>query len=294
MTKLKLALKDSPTSSDGDITASFDGVDFDDAIDVQLLANAQAFSLYLYEPVTQEPNQSPTEDMFTPEPQTTTNGYTRKDAITDAGLKHFTDAYPTETINKEDLFYYIYGLLHSPDYRTKYADNLSKELPRIPKVAKVEDFWAFSTAGHKLADLHINYEIQPMYDVDFVGGKLLLDTLEDKDYRVEKMKFAKSSTKTAGKDDKTSIIYNSKITITGIPLEAYDYVVNGKSAIEWVMERYAITTHKDSGIVNDAIEISTLSVEHSTLKAQELKTCLALVAEHQNDFQEKWNEWFNR
>jgi predicted helicase len=179
-------------------------------------------------------------------------GYTRKDAITDAGLKHFTDVYPTESISKEDLFYYVYGLLHSPDYRTKYADNLSKELPRIPKVATAADFWAFSKAGRSLADLHINYETQTMYPVEYVGGGLLLDTLEAKDYRVEKMKFAKSSSKAAGKDDKTSIIYNSKITITGIPLEAYNYVVNGKPAIEWVMERYGVSTHKDSKIENDA------------------------------------------
>jgi predicted helicase len=214
---------------------------------------SQCFPLYLYEPTEQsQPADNPNADMFAPKPQTTTNGYTRKDAITDAGLKHFTDAYPTESISKEDLFYYIYGLLHSPDYRTKYADNLSKELPRIPKVATAQDFWAFSTAGRKLADLHINYETQPMYAVEFVGGALLLDSLDAKDFYVEKMKFGKSSSKAAGKDDKTTIIYNSKITVTGIPLEAYEYVVNGKPAIEWVMERYGVSTHKDSGIVNDA------------------------------------------
>jgi predicted helicase len=226
----------------------------DRIVDLHMMGTGQSFPLYLYESAEQnQPADNPNADMFAPEPQTTTtNGYTRKDAITDAGLKHFTDAYPTETISKEDLFYYIYGLLHSPDYRTKYADNLSKELPRIPKVAIAQDFWAFSKAGRKLADLHINYETQPMYAVEFVGGGLLLDTLESKDFYVEKMKFGKSSSKAAGKDDKTTIIYNSKITITGIPLEAYEYVVNGKPAIEWVMERYGVSTHKDSGIVNDA------------------------------------------
>jgi predicted helicase len=234
--------------------SGFSSLIFDKLTSLDTIEKGQCFPLYLYELAEQnQPADNPNADMFAPEPQTTTtSGYTRKDAITDAGLKHFTDAYPTETISKEDLFYYIYGLLHSPDYRTKYADNLSKELPRIPKVSTAQDFWAFSTAGRKLADLHINYETQPMYAVEFVGGRLLLDTLEPKDFYVEKMKFGKSSSKAAGKDDKTTIIYNSKITITGIPLEAYEYVVNGKPAIEWVMERYGVSTHKDSGIVNDA------------------------------------------
>lgn len=224
----------------------------DHIMDLNVLeAGGQCFPLYLYESASPEQSQSNTHDMFT-EATPVVEGYTRKDAITDKGLKHFTDAYPTETISKEDVFYYVYGLLHSSDYRAKYADNLSKELPRIPKVATAADFWAFSKAGRTLADLHINYETQAMYQVDYVGGGLLLDTLEDKDFRVEKMKFAKSSSKAAGKDDKTSIIYNSKITITGIPLEAYEYVVNGKPAIEWVMERYGVSTHKDSGIVNNA------------------------------------------
>lgn len=229
----------------------FIAIMLDSIPDLHTNGDCQAFPLYLYEPTAQEQTQSNTDDMFA-EATPVVEGYTRKDAITDAGLKHFTDAYPTESISKEDLFYYVYGLLHSPDYRTKYADNLSKELPRIPKVATAADFWAFSKAGRTLADLHINYETQAMYPVEFVGGGLLLDTLEAKDFRVEKMKFAKSSSKAAGKDDKTCIIYNSKITITGIPLEAYEYVVNGKPAIEWVMERYGVSTHKDSGIVNDA------------------------------------------
>ena len=82
----------------------------------------------------------------------------RRDAITDAGVSHFKAAYPNEDINKEDVFYYVYGLLHSPDYRERYADNLSKELPRIPRVKKAADFWVFSKAGRDLADLHVNYE----------------------------------------------------------------------------------------------------------------------------------------
>jgi len=153
--------------------------------------------------------------------------------------------YPGEHVTKEDLFYYIYGLLHSEDYRLRYADNLSKELPRIPAVKTFADFKAFSMAGRRLADLHINYETVEPYPVTIEGGHLLLDTFTDADYRVTQMKFA-------SKADKTRVVYNHKITMSGIPLEAYDYIVNGKPALEWVMERQAVTTHKDSGIVNDA------------------------------------------
>lgn len=169
----------------------------------------------------------------------------RRDAITDAGLKHFQDAYPGERISKQDLFYYIYGLLHSPDYREKYADNLSKELPRIPRVKTAADFWAFSQAGRDLAALHLNYESVDMYPATLDGDAPGLDAAA---YRVEKMKYGKN-----GKDkDLTTVVYNHHITIRDIPLEAYGYVVNGKPALDWVMERQCVKTDKDSGIVNDA------------------------------------------
>jgi predicted helicase len=168
-----------------------------------------------------------------------------RDGITDAGLQHFQTAYPGESISKEDLFYYLYGLLHCEDYKQRYADNLSKELPRIPAVKKFADFRAFSSAGRKLAELHIDYENVAPYPVNIEGGALLLNSFSDADYRVTQMKFA-------SKADKTRVIYNPKITMSDIPLEAYGYVVNGKPALEWVMERQAVTTHKDSGIINDA------------------------------------------
>jgi predicted helicase len=167
------------------------------------------------------------------------------DGITDAGLSNFQAAYPGETIGKEDLFYYVYGLLHSPDYRERYADNLSKELPRIPCVKTAADFWAFSQAGRQLADLHLNYETVEPYPATVTGdtGKLI-----PAQYRVEKMKYGKQ-----GKDkDLSTVHYNALITVSGIPLEAYEYVVNGKSAIDWVMERQCFKVDKDSGIVNDA------------------------------------------
>ena len=138
--------------------------------------------------------------------------------------------------------------MHSPDYRERYADNLSKELPRIPCVKTAADFWAFGRAGRAFAHLHLHYDTDqvPMY----AGAKIEHGDkpLTAADYRVEKMRWPKK-----GKvKDLTTIHYNSRITVTGIPVEAYEYVVNGKPAIDWVVERQCVKTDKDSGIVSDA------------------------------------------
>ena len=202
--------------------------------ELQTDGGTQCFPLYLYD----EAAQASDDDLFA---EPVESGLRRRDAITDAGLAHFNTAYPGEQIGKEDLFYYVYSILHSPDYRERYADNLSKELPRIPAVKKAVDFWAFSKAGRALAELHLNYETVAPYPLTIEAK----DTLTNADYRVEKMKFAK-------KGDKTTVIYNHRITIKGIPEAAWDYVVNGKAALDWVMERQAVRIDKASGIVNDA------------------------------------------
>lgn len=189
-------------------------------------------------------------DLFATDTMATVPTITRREAITDDGLTHFQSAYPGEAMNKKDVFYYIYGLLHSEDYRARFADNLAKELPRIPRVKSAADFWAFSVAGRALAGLHVNYEQVEPYPVIFTRGDTSLATPPDPEsfYRVEQMKFAGKRPKL----DKTSVIYNANITMIGIPLEAYDYVVNGKPALDWVMERQCVKIDKASGIVNDA------------------------------------------
>jgi predicted helicase len=123
-------------------------------------------------------------------------------------------------------------------------------LPRIPAVKKASDFWAFVEAGRRLGDLHCDFDSAPPYPVTFAQGALELAHIPDPEafYRVEKMKFGGKRPNL----DKTTVIYNPRITLTGIPLEAYDYVVNGKPAIEWVMERQCVKVDKASGIVNDA------------------------------------------
>lgn len=201
----------------------------------------QCVPLYLYDQQDEEPG-----GLFEGQP----SGLQRRDAITDAGLAHFQAAYPGEEITKEDIFYYVYGLLHSPDYCDRYADNLTKELPRIPCVKTYADFRAFSDAGRRLGDLHVNYETVEPFPVTYKQGTPALWKIDDpkKFYRVTKMKFGGN----ARDKDKTKVIYNANITMTDIPLEAYDYVVNGKPALEWVMERQVVKTDKASGIVNDA------------------------------------------
>lgn len=214
--------------------------------DLHLIGDAQCFPLYLYEEITNDKKVG-SSDLFESSLDLTVSEtkYERKDGISDEGLQHFQAAYPNEQITKEDIFYYTYGLLHSEEYRTRYADNLTKELPRIPCVKKAEDFWAFSKAGRDLAHWHLNYETVEPYKATLDTGATAYNQLTAEDFYVEKMKFAK-------KGEKGTVIYNKRITIKDIPVEAYDYVVNGKPALEWVMERQGVSTHKDSGIVNDA------------------------------------------
>ncbi|MHB1756822.1 MAG: DEAD/DEAH box helicase [Leptospirillum sp.] len=211
-------------------------------------AGGQCFPLYYYEKA--EPTKStPMERLYSDSSHRSGSPgqeeYVRNDAITDWALKSFRKQYQDNSIGKEDIFYYIYGLLHSPEYRTRYANDLRKMLPRIPFT---RDFWGFSKAGCELAHWHLNYEtVDPFPLEEQIDENKISRMTPDEFFRVEEMKFAKS-----GKEkDKTTILFNSRVTLSGIPLEAYEYVVNGKSALEWVMERHAVSVDKDSGIRND-------------------------------------------
>ena len=209
--------------------------------DLHLIGDAQCFPLYWYE----ENKQEQANDLFG---NANASRYKRRDGVTDWMLREVRGRFSgARSLTKEDIFYYVYGLLHSTDYRERFADDLRKSLPRIPIVERVEDFMAFSQAGRALAALHLGYEGYPAPEGVVVTTAEQSASMDEYDYyHVEKMTFPKG---VKAKGD--TIHYNSRITVTGIPIAAYDYVVNGKSAIDWVIERYQVTTDKNSGIVND-------------------------------------------
>ena len=224
------------------VTKDFSCIITDTLPDLELIGKSQCFPLYWY-----DSSDADVADLFNQGAEKPMDRYVRKDGVTDWILNSARKQYGYK-VTKEDIFYYVYGLLHSPDYRTTFATDLKKSLPRLPLVEKADDFWAFSKAGRALANLHLNYETIEPYGKCVIVHAPLTTKGDSINYHVEKMRFGKIDSKIA---DKSIIHYNHAITIEGIPAEAYEYVVNGKSAIEWVMERYAITTDKKSGITND-------------------------------------------
>jgi predicted helicase len=170
-------------------------------------------------------------------------GYRRVDTINAGVLTDYRTALGDD-ISTDDIFFYVYGLLHSPHYRRRYANDVKKLLPRIPTATDREQFDAFTHAGRALSDLHLGYEAADPYPLtETVTGTLDQD---DRDtLRVTKMRF---KTKT----DHSALIYNSHITLSGIPDDAHRYQLGSRSALEWIIERYQIKTDaKGSGIVND-------------------------------------------
>ena len=133
----------------------------------------------------------------------------------------------------------MYGFLHLPSYREKFANELNKALPRIILIDDAEKFWTLSRAGRELADIHLNYESQPPAQVEIIG---------DGGYRVKKMRLSK---------DETTLTYNKHIKIKNIPPRSFEYLVNGRSPLEWIIERYQIKTDKASGIVNNPNDWAT-------------------------------------
>ena len=209
-------------------------------VDLHFVGDTQCFPLYWYE-------------------KDADGKYIRHDAITDESLDFFRRIYPGgfvgrpkykggQDISKEDIFYYIYGILHSPEYRQRFESNLKKELPRIPMSS---NFRLFSAAGRNLADIHLNYEEAELYPLRVIGNA-------ENPGRVEKMRWGKKRNTESGKmeADKSTLIYNGNLTFKGIPEDAHRYVINGRTPLEWMIDRYQVKTDKASGIVNDPNEYS--------------------------------------
>lgn len=265
------------TSSPGD--NHFSVLISDKTIDLHCTGTSQCFPLYWH-----EENKVVERSLF--DDDTNAEKYIRRDGISDWILKEVRKRFGnSKAITKEHIFYYVYGILHSPQYRERFAADLKKSLPRIPIVDKVEDFMAFYKAGKDLAELHLNYDNliseKPMFHSKFgsraaetesmgeeiiIRGDLSWDEMQNRSwdhsqpfpddiysyFYVDKMSFPKVRNE-AGKlvADKSRIIYNGNISIENIPAKAYEYIVNGKSAIEWIMERYAVSQDSKSLIIND-------------------------------------------
>ena len=239
--------------------------------DLSSVASAQAFPLYTWEPLSPTSGSEP--DLFadlatSSESQTggeatassldfsrpigdqipvILDGYRRVDNVTDATLASYREHYGDAGITKEDIFFYVYALLHHPEYRERYEDDLKKMLPHIPRAA---GFHTYASVGRELADLHVNYERVEPYPSVQEEASLHAPADPWERYRIgeRKMRFPK-----LGRRDKdfTRLEYNDYVTLTGIPAEAQGYSISGRSPLEWIIDRYHMKTDKASGIVND-------------------------------------------
>ena len=239
--------------------------------DLHLVGDAQTFPLYTWEPLSPTSGSEP--DLFadlaiTSESQTSgeatassldfsrpigdqipviVDGYRRVDNVTDATLASYREHYGDAGITKEDIFFYVYALLHHPEYRERYEDDLKKMLPHIPRAA---GFRTYASVGRELADLHVNYERVEPYPSVQEEASLHAPADPWERYRIgeRKMRFPK-----LGRRDKdfTRLEYNDYVTLTGIPAEAQGYSISGRSPLEWIIDRYHVKTDKASGIVND-------------------------------------------
>lgn len=209
--------------------------------DVQLMANGQCFPLYWYEDSSDIRAKNKQRSLLEDAPS-----MVRHDGVSDYALKNVRSKYGPD-VTKEDIFYYVYGYLHSPEYGKTFSDDLKYALPRIELVKDYETFKKFSTAGRELAELHLNYEdIEAPESVSLSGTVIVEDIRNDDDFcRVTKMRVY---------PDKGKVVYNKNITVENIPSEAFEYIVNGRSAIGWIVDQYQYRKDRASGIVNDPNE----------------------------------------
>lgn len=239
--------------------------------DLSTVATAQVFSLFSWEPLSPTSGSEP--DLFadlatssegradgaatassldfsrpiSEQIPVILDGYRRVDNVTDATLASYREHYGDAGITKEDIFFYVYALLHHPEYRERYEDDLKKMLPHIPRAA---GFHTYVSVGRELADLHVNYERVEPYPSVQEEASLHAPADPWERYRIgeRKMRFPK-----VGRRDKdfTRLEYNDYVTLTGIPAEAQGYSISGRSPLEWIIDRYHVKTDKASGIVND-------------------------------------------
>ena len=215
---------------------------------LHLIAGGQCFPRWLYS----KPSVGQC-TIFGNGSETDSHGYVRESAISEAALAAFGEKLASPILSADDVFHYVYGVLHMPAYRSRYATNLKKEFPRIPIPQRTDDFAALVRAGEALASLHVDYEAVEPWPIEFDKGGW------EPDQGIAEMDWFRVGNKPMrhprqGKTkDRTRVLYNDHITVSGIPEKAYGYMVNGKPAIAWVMERQRVRTDdKASGIVNDA------------------------------------------
>ena len=201
--------------------------------DIQLMFNGQCFPRYRYQDSEAHIHQGELSGFE----QTAE----RIDNITDTAVRVFREHYHNQSITADDIFDYIYGLLHAPDYGKTFANDLSKELPRIPFAT---DFHAFTEAGRALTELHLGYETCKEYPLQVIYT-------QTGEPRPEHFRITQKTMRFVDKEDRTTLALNDFIHLGEIPPEAHQYEVNGRSPIGWFIDRYYIKEDTESGKTND-------------------------------------------
>ena len=187
--------------------------------------------------------------------------YIQEECVSDLILERSRRAYSDESISKSDIFYYFYGMCHSPEMIETFKNSLEKDALRLPIVSSVADFWKFRDAGKSLGELHINYESVKPYEVEYLEGdpatRTLMPMAPEELYHLKKMKYGRSG-------DRSVVVYNDKITMINIPMDAYRYVLHGKPALEWITSQYRYkedtSGRASTGIVDDPNQFATKTV----------------------------------
>ena len=221
-----------------DVTTPFSVIMTDFIVDDGLVGHTTYFPRWRYTPIEKVLNES--------------SELERVSNINPNALTQFREQYDDSGITENDLFYYTYGVLHSQQYRDIFASDLSKVLARIPMATSLQDFRTYADAGRGLGNLHVNYESVEPYPLDEIHAEGWNPDAPNA-YRVEKMTYPGQR----ANQDKTRIIYNAGITLAGIPERAHEYRLGSRSALDWLIDRYQVSTHKASGIVNDPNDWAT-------------------------------------